>query len=365
MTPLQRYEKDLQSPEFVADPAQAEAVQALQALHQELASVKPADGGMQRLRRWFGRTPLQVPVRGLYLWGGVGRGKTYLMDNFFECLPFEEKQRMHFHRFMQRVHAELKMLVNTENPLDVVAERLAAESRVLCFDEFFVSDIADAMILSGLLKGLFLRGVTLVATSNIPLEQLYQDGLQRARFLPAIGLLQLHTRELNLDGGTDYRLRYLEQAEIYHSPLDEAADRMLAEEFHRLGPDQGELNGFIHINGRAIRVRGCCDDVVWFDFEAICDGPRSQTDYIEIAREFTTVLVGKVPVFTVEHENQARRFISLVDEFYDRHVKLILTAAEPAATLYQGQRLGFEFQRTLSRLEEMQSHEYLARPHRC
>ncbi|MEX0730434.1 MAG: cell division protein ZapE [Aquisalimonadaceae bacterium] len=363
MTPWQRYQADLQRPEFVADASQEAAVRALQALYDEVLEA-PEPPSLGRLWSLLGRRAERQPVRGLYLWGGVGRGKTYLMDTFHEALPFEDKQRMHFHRFMQQVHAQLKTLRDRQNPLTLVAARFAEQARVLCFDEFFVSDIADAMILSGLLEGLFREGVTLVATSNIPPDQLYRDGLQRQRFLPAIRLLNEHTRVLNVDGGTDYRLRYLEQAEIYHSPLDEEAEAILEEEFERLGPEQGEREGAIEINGRRVAVRGLSDDVVWFDFAAICDGPRGQEDYIEIAREFHTVLIGRVPVLGLELENQARRFISLVDEFYDRNVKLIIAAAEPAERLYQGKRLRFEFQRTVSRLEEMQSHAYLARPHR-
>jgi cell division protein ZapE len=370
MTPWERYQAALAGPDFVHDPAQERAMEALQDLHERLCAQViqappnrwPACPGCYGV---FRQPPRPQPLTGLYLWGGVGRGKTYLMDTFYDCLPFPEKRRMHFHRFMHSVHGQLKQVRDEQNPLKLVARDFAADARVLCFDEFFVSDITDAMILAGLLEALFEHGVTLVATSNIPPEDLYRDGLQRERFVPAIRLLQQHTRVLNVDGGTDYRLRYLEQAEIYHAPLDEAAERMLEEEFRRLAPEEGKRDCSITIEGRRIPVRALADDVVWFDFHAVCDGPRSQTDYIEISREFHTVFVSNVPVLDMTMENQARRFISLVDEFYDRKVKLIITAAAEPEHLYQGKRLRFEFERTISRLQEMQSRDYLARPHRA
>lgn len=360
LSPQQRYRQDLSCPGFIQDPAQAEAVTHLQALYEALLA-KPTRPWW---RFWQAATP--APVKGLYFWGGVGRGKTYLMDNFYESLPFERKMRVHFHRFMRRVHADLKRLTGTVNPLTQVAAGIADEARVICFDEFFVSDIGDAMILAGLLRELFARGVTLVATSNIPPQELYKDGLQRARFMPAIALLQAHTQGVNVDGGVDYRLRALEQADVYYSPLDEAAAEALKAAFARLCPAGAEVkeNVTLDIEGRPLAARRLADDVAWFDFAALCDGPRSQNDYIELAREFTTVIVADVPIFTVERDDQARRFINLVDEFYDRHVKMIVSAAAPLDALYAGGRLGFEFARTQSRLLEMRSREYLARAHR-
>ncbi len=265
------------------------------------------------------------------------------------------------------MHGDLTRLAGQRNPLERVADALAQEARVLCFDEFFVSDIGDAMILGELLSHVFERGVTLVATSNVAPRALYANGLQRARFLPAIDALERHTEVLNLDGGTDYRLRLLEQAQTYYSPLGESADALLAERFAALAPNRASVEDDVEleIEGRPIRCRRCADDVAWFAFAALCDGPRSQNDYIELARLYHAVLVSDVPVFDARAEDQARRFISLVDEFYDRNVKLIVSAAAPVETLYRGSRVAFEFERTRSRLLEMRSHDYLSRTHRA
>ncbi|MFI2812627.1 MULTISPECIES: cell division protein ZapE [Microbulbifer] len=365
LSPIERYQRDLQRPDFVADPAQEAAVEELQDLYERLCSERQAQGLWQRLQGLWQR-PAREPETGLYFWGGVGRGKTYLMDAFYESLPFAEKQRTHFHRFMREVHRELKRLDGEKNPLELVADGIAARTRVLCFDEFFVSDITDAMILASLLDALFRRGVALVATSNIEPEGLYRNGLQRARFLPAIDLLRRHTRVLNVDGGTDYRLRALERAELYHCPLDAEADRSLEESFASLIVEGAEIREYeaLDIEGRSIVARKEADDVAWFEFAELCDGPRSQNDYIELAREYHSVLLANVPRMDGRMENQARRFINLVDEFYDRCVKMVISAEVPVAELYQGRHLRFEFERTVSRLLEMQSREYLARPHR-
>ena len=369
MSPLERYQISLESEGFTEDRAQRIAIEKLQELYETLIKAEQDQQSFSLSRVFSQILPGDkaiTPVKGLYFWGGVGRGKTYLMDIFYDSLPFERKMRVHFHRFMRRVHRELKTLSQQKNPLSIVAERLAKETRVICFDEFFVSDITDAMILAGLFEGLFHRGVTLVATSNIIPDGLYKDGLQRARFLPAIALLNQHTEVVNVDGGTDYRLRCLEQAELYHTPLDAEADKSLQASFKNLVPDVNEIvqSTSINIEGRPIAARFLAEDVIWFDFAAICDGPRSQHDYIEIAKEFHAVLVSDIPIITVENEDLARRFINLVDEFYDRSVKLIISAAVPIPELYQGTRLAFEFDRTVSRLLEMQSHEYLALPHK-
>lgn len=368
MTPWQRYEADRAHPDFVRDPAQERTVRALQDLYDRLVRNPPSMPGpglLQRLGLRSSREPRWPQVDGLYLWGDVGRGKTYLMDLFYETLPFPEKQRLHFHRFMQMVHRRLGELPEVQDPLARVAREFAWDTRVLCFDEFHVSDITDAMLLGGLLRGLFGHGVTLVATSNIPPRELYRDGLQREQFVPAIDLLEAHTRVLELDGDTDFRLRFLAQAELYHWPLDADGDQRLRQEFERLAPEKPVFDTEITVEGRPIPARGLADDTAWFEFTALCDGPRGQADYIELARSFHSVLVGNVPVLDESRENQARRFIALVDEFYDHGVKLILSADASPEALYQGNRLRFEFERTLSRLHEMQSHEYLAGAHRA
>jgi cell division protein ZapE len=367
VTPLERYRADLLKPGFTRDAAQEMAVQHLQQLFDQLIAAETSAANHSLLSSLFAsfrRDKKIEPIRGLYFWGGVGRGKTYLMDTFYDALPFKRKLRAHFHRFMQRVHRELKALAGQKNPLQIIARNLAAEARVICFDEFFVSDIADAMILGGLFEALFGYGVSLVATSNIEPDGLYKDGLQRARFLPAIALLKRHTLVLNVDGGTDYRLRALEKAELYHYPLDAAADISLRRSFEALAPESGAADQIIEIEGREIRTRRLAGEVVWFDFAALCDGPRSQNDYIELAREYHAVLISNMPQLDASRDDQARRFINLVDEFYDRNVKLVVTAAVPLGQIYRGQRLQFEFERTKSRLLEMQSREYLGREHR-
>ena len=358
-SPLSQYRRLVDSGGFSPDPGQQTAVEALDALWHELQA-QPSGRLLGRLRRR--RTE---PVRGLYLWGGVGRGKTWLMDLFFDCLdgPLAQlRQRTHFHRFMQRIHAELRAEGNARDPLPRVAERWAQRCRVLCLDEFFVADIADAMLLGGLLQNLFARGVTLVTTSNTRPDQLYRDGLQRARFLPAIEAIERHTCVLELPGTTDYRLRILEQSEIFHHPLDDRADAVLTAAFDRFAAEC-ELDHDLEINGRNFHARRRGDGVIWFDFAELCERPRGSVDYIEIARAFNTVVVSDVPQLDDRDANAVRRLVTLVDEFYDRNVKLLMSAAAPPAALYEGSKLAFEFERTASRLTEMQSHDYLARPH--
>ncbi len=320
---------------------------------------------LQRLRRALRLPGNAECVPGLYLWGDVGRGKTFLMDLFFETLRVEKKTRIHFHRMMADVHRRLKTLGDVEDPLAKVAADIARQTQVLCFDEFFVSDIADAMILGRLLDGLFERGVTLVATSNSPPTELYANGLQRERFLPAIDLLQTRTRVIHLDGETDYRLRLLQQAGTYLTPVNADTMAKLSHYFHEIASGEVVERRLLDVLGRQIPTERCAKGVVWFDFEAICDGPRSQQDYIEIARWYPTVIISDIPVLTAEKENQARRFIALVDEFYDRKVKLIVSAAAEPESIYAGQKLTFEIQRTTSRLVEMQSTTYLHSAHLC
>ncbi len=364
MSVRSHYLSALQEHGFKSDASQLAAVDLLEQVHDELAAAAAARGPLRTLRRLLpGTGQGSAPVCGAYLWGGVGRGKTFVMDVFFDALPIDKKQRFHFHRLMYRVHNRLKALQGTTDPIAIVADELAADAKIICFDEFFVSDIGDAMILGRLLDALFSRGVTLVATSNIPPAELYKDGLQRQQFLPAIELLERHTRVVNLDAGHDYRLRVLKRAEIWHAPLDDAAEANLHGYFAAIAPDKGSTDQPMEILGRDIQTRRRAAGVAWFDFGALCDGPRSQDDYIEIARAFQTVLLSKVPRMGPEQENQARRFIALVDEFYDRRVKLIVSAEQPATQIYCGTRLTMEFQRTRSRLTEMQSHQYLAQAH--
>ena len=364
---------------FAHDPAQDAALRELDALHRQLAQ----GTGRQRwgrVRAWAeagaasptslrGRLAARLRggatgVAGLYLWGGVGRGKTYLMDLFFECLPFDAKLRLHFHRFMLRVHNDLRRLAGAPNPLSEVADGMAREARVLCFDEFFVSDIGDAMILGELIGALFDRGVTLVATSNIEPRRLYENGLQRRRFLPAIERIERHMQILRLDGATDHRLRVLSDADTYHRPADAVAERRLAECFAALAPQPPRDAARLEVNGRVLQTRRATDDVAWFDFAELCEGPRSQNDYVELSREFHAVVVSGVPAFGAEREDAARRFIGLIDELYDRNVKLVLSAEAGIDELYRGERLGTEFERTASRLREMQSLDYLGRSHK-
>jgi cell division protein ZapE len=355
-SPLSHYQQLVGSGQFTPDPAQASAAAALDTLWHALQRERHPTL-IDRLRR---NPP--VYCKGIYLWGGVGRGKTWLMDLFFQHLPVKRKQRIHFHRFMQRVHGSLQQMGNVRDPLPRIAADWAAACRVLCLDEFFVSDIADAMLLAGLLENLFKNGVTLVTTSNIEPDGLYRDGLQRAKFLPAIDLIKQQTNVVELTGDTDFRLRILEQSEIYHYPLDAASDVVMTQSFNRMAAEC-ELNHDLDINGRNFHARRRGDGIIWFEFDELCDKPRGSVDYIEIARAFNTVVLTNMPQLGEEDSNAARRFVTLVDEFYDRNVKLLISAAVPPKELYTGRRLSFEFERTVSRLTEMQSHDYLARPH--
>ena len=362
MTPQAEYQQLLDSGKLEPDPAQAEIVALLHALHQQLLQPRPKPGLLQRLSKR--KKHPNPPLRGLYLWGSVGRGKTWLVDLFYNALPAGQKRRVHFHRLMQEIHEALAGLRNQPDPLDRIAGELAQHIRILCLDEFIVTDIGDAMILAQLLRSLFQRGVTLVTTSNTKPENLYLGGIQRASFLPAIALLQQHTLVAELRGCVDYRLRYLQQAKVYHTPLGHDSDRIMREEFQRLAPEQGSVGGTIKIFHRDIPLVRIADDLVWFDFESICGPPRSQADYLEIARCFHTVMISGIPRLTVTQDDATRRFLYLLDEFYDRKVKLIVSAECAPESLYQGKRLAFDFQRAVSRLQEMQSTDYLATPHR-
>ncbi|MCW8950961.1 MAG: cell division protein ZapE [Sedimenticola sp.] len=367
MTPEQYYQRQLERSEVVADPDQAAAVAELQALYERLIKPQPAAPEPDLFSRLLKRkSPQQTaPIKGVYLWGGVGRGKTWLVDLFFNLLPFPDKLRIHFHHFMRETHEAMGRHKGVRNPLERVAEELASRTRILCLDEFIVTDIGDAMILAQLLKSLFEKGVTLVTTSNTEPDNLYKNGLQRTSFLPAIALLNQHTQVIKLDAGTDYRLRYLEQATVYHTPLGDAVNERLNIEFQHLAPEPGEAGGTVTLYGREIPVKRRADDLIWFDFLSICGPPRSQADYLELARCYHTVMISDIPLLGGDLDDAVRRFVFLVDEFYDRGVKLIISAAAPPHQLYQGERLAFEFERAVSRLQEMQSIEYLSREHKA
>ena len=369
LSPASRYQLALNEGTHQPDDVQREAVSRLEMIYQELTA-KPAEAEQSGgLKAAFGRLlgkkvpQAQAPVRGLYMWGGVGRGKTWLMDLFFLSLPGVRKQRLHFHRFMLRVHEELTALQGKSDPLEIVADRFKAETDVLCFDEFFVSDITDAMLLGGLMKALFARGITLVATSNIPPDELYRNGLQRARFLPAIDAIKQHCDIMNVDAGVDYRLRTLTQAHLWLSPLNADTTREMDTLWQALAGAKREHAPTLEINHRPLPTLGVENQTLAVSFTTLCVDARSQHDYIALSRLFHTVMVLDVPVMTKLMESEARRFIALVDEFYERHVKLVVSAEVPLYEVYQGERLKFEFQRCLSRLQEMQSEEYLKLEH--
>lgn len=367
-TPKQRYCSDLTREGFVADRAQKQAVDHLETLYYRLVAAynhKRDKSFASKMKRIIKRKK-NNPVLGLYLWGGVGRGKTYLMDSFFESLPFESKLRIHFHRFMRRVHKDLEEFKGHANPLEKVADKISSETMVICFDEFFVSDITDAMILGKLFEALFSRGLCLVATSNVEPSQLYKNGLQRQRFLSAIKLIQTRCQVINVDSGTDYRLRTLTSTPLYHQPLTDKSQNAIASIFNSLVADKGTVieNAEVSVGGRDIPIVAKASDVIWFDFRAICEGPRSQNDYIDLSCEYHAVVISNIPMLNKDKDDATRRFINLVDEFYDRNVKLVISAMQPLETLYQGSKLAFEFERTKSRLIEMQTLEFLSRAHR-
>ncbi|VAX02248.1 ATPase, AFG1 family [hydrothermal vent metagenome] len=361
---IDQYRQITTEPGFHFEASQALAVAHLQALGDRLIHRPPSPPRPASLvGRLFARKP-PAPIPGLYLWGGVGRGKTWLMDLFFETLPFEQKLRLHFHRFMQEIEDELAHLRRQRDPLRIVAHRFAGRTRILCLDELYVEDITNAMLLHGLLTALTNEGISLVFTSNTAPQGLYKNGLQRERFLPVIALIEQHTQVFELRGDTDHRLRHLQKADTWYTPADTHSEKQLAQRFHELAPCEGRPNRPLLINHRPIACHLYADDVAWFDFFPLCHGPRSSHDYIELARRLHTVFISAVPIMGEEQDDWAHRFIDLVDEFYDRRVKLLVSAAAEPAALYTGQRLAFEFRRTASRLAEMRSTEYQALPHR-
>jgi cell division protein ZapE len=348
------YEAELVARGYTADPAQLRAVDALERCAQEWAVYK--EKRSNPLKKLINRP--DIP-RGVYMYGGVGRGKSFLMDCFFGAVPLKRKTRLHFHEFMREVHRELSGLQGTVNPLDELAKRIARKYRLICFDEFHVADITDAMILHRLLAALFDNGVGFVTTSNFKPDDLYPNGLHRDRILPAIALLNQKLEVINVDNGTDYRRRTLEQLKLYHTPLGAEADAAMRDAFDRLAEKQDE-EPVLHIEARDIHARRKAGGLVWFDFKTLCGGPRSQNDYLEIATQFHTVLLSDVPHMPVRMASEARRFTWLVDVLYDRRVKLIMSAAVAAELLYTEGPLAHEFPRTVSRLNEMQSSEFLA-----
>ena len=350
----QAYEAELAAKGFQSDPAQLRAVQALQRCADEWAVYKSRRSNA--LKKLLVRP--EIP-KGVYMYGGVGRGKSFLMECFFDAVPLKRKVRLHFHEFMREVHRELAGLQGTQNPLDVLGERISKRYKLICFDEFHVADITDAMILHRLLVALFENGVGFVTTSNFEPNGLYPNGLHRDRILPAIALLNQRMEVVNVDNGTDYRRRTMEQVRLYHTPLGEQADKEMAQAFDQLAEIHDE-DPVLRIEARELRARRKAGGVVWFDFRELCGGPRSQNDYLEIANQFHTVMLSGVPHMPVSMASPARRFTWLIDVLYDRRVKLILSAAVPPEALYTEGPLAHEFPRTVSRLNEMQSKEFLA-----
>jgi cell division protein ZapE len=362
---LAAHERLIRERGLVQDAAQRAVVQRLSTLADDLDDRQPPSRLRRRLATAFPmRFPLQEP-RGVYLWGKVGRGKTWLLDLFLAQVPPAQRTRLHFHHFMRDVHRELAALGRVERPLERVASAIARRTRVLCLDELYVADIGDAMILHGLFSTLLREGVVLLMSSNWPPGRLYEGGLQRDRFLPAIALLEQKLDVLELAGSTDYRLRHFAQADTYVLDDNPDAGGQLASLFDSLAEGEVSEGGAMRVEDRPIPMKRAASGMAWFDFQSLCEGPRGALDYIEIARELHTVFITGVPVFDALRDDAARRFVSLVDEFYDRGVKLVVGAAAEPAQLYRGERLAMAFERTASRLMEMRSREYLAREHRA
>ena len=360
MKPSEMYRDLIQQPGFVPDPAQQHSVGLLDELYSRVCDERP----VLWWQRVFSPRGTHQPLKGLYFWGGVGRGKTLLMDLFYQALPERvSAERVHFHHFMNDIHEALRELGDVELPLRKVARSIAARARVLCLDEFVIIDIGDAMIMAGLLEALFAEGVVLVTTSNARPDDLYRGGLQRARFLPAIEMIKRQCDVVNLDGEEDYRLRFLSQTDLYSVPHDAEAERRIREYIEQhVAPVQTQPPALV-VNGRELAHHFCAEDTVWFSFAQLCETTRSQNDYIELARLFNTLILTDIRQMQSADDDVARRFVLLIDVLYGRHVKLICTAAVDPEQLYLGKRLEFEFQRTSSRLNEMQSEEYLAQAH--
>jgi cell division protein ZapE len=354
MSVYQNYLTELEARGFKSDPAQLRAVDALERCATEWSHYK--EKRSNSLKKIINHP--DIP-RGVYLYGGVGRGKSFLMDCFFESVPLKRKTRLHFHEFMREVHRELRELQGNADPLDILGEQMSKRFKLICFDEFHVADITDAMILYRLLDALFKHGVGFVTTSNFKPDDLYPGGMHRDRILPAIELLNSKLEVINVDNGTDYRRQTLEMVDLFHCPSGPQADAAMTDAFNRLAECQDQ-EPLLHIESREIKARRRAGGVVWFNFKDICGGPRSQNDYLEIASQFHTVFLSDVPYMPVNKASEARRFTWLVDVLYDRHVKFILSAEVQAAELYTEGPLAHEFVRTVSRLREMQSAEFLA-----
>ncbi len=348
------YELTLAERGYRADPAQLRAIDSLERCENEWADYKARRSNA--LTKLIARPPIP---RGVYMYGGVGRGKSFLMDCFFNAVPLQRKTRLHFHEFMREVHRELAELQGIVNPLQALGARIARRHRLICFDEFHVAVVTDAMILHRLLEALFENRVSIVTTSNFKPDDLYPNGLHRDRILPAIELLKTRLEVVGVDAGTDYRQATLAQVGLYHTPLGEAAERALTDAFERLAEAKDE-SALLHIEHRELRARRRAGGVVWFDFRELCGGPRSQNDYLELASQFHTLLLAGVPQMSPRLASEARRFTWLVDVLYDRRVKLIMSAEVEPEGLYTEGPLAHEFPRTVSRLREMQSAEFLA-----
>lgn len=363
MTPLQRYQADIKIGRIKSDEKQLLAVQCTQRLFTELTLAPQKRTSL--LSSIFKRK--KTLVQGLYLWGGTGRGKTYLVDSFYDCLPTDKKHRVHFHRFMLEIHQQLDALPKSSNPLEIIAKKLASKMDVLCLDEFHVHDIADAMLLAGLLKAMFEQGITLVATSNIAIHDLYKNGLQRERFMYAIELIAEYTNEIDLGDGTDYRFNVLGDSENFYilnkDNAKETIDKLLTQKFTELAPCLAKNNRSIEINNRNINYIAYADDVIWFDFHELCQTNRSAYDYITIAESFHTVLVSNIQVLYEQDDAAAKRFVHFIDAIYDHNVKFLASATAGPSELYKGKRMVFAFDRTISRLAEMNTEQYLKLAH--
>ena len=357
-SPLTWYQAASQQTAFIRDAAQARAIEHLDRLWTELMMFK------RKRNRFLGRSlrSPQLP-KGLYFYGGVGRGKSFLMDAFYGCLPYRRKRRVHFHAFMAEIHQRLRGLKSEANPLKAVAAEIAKETRVLCFDEFHVSDIADAMILGRLLENLFNEGVVLVATSNYAPSELYPQGQNRSSFLPTIALIEEKLTILNVDGGEDYRHRTLTAAEVFYIPANDENERKLADLFTQVTADQVERPSEIEIHGRMLRCKKRTDKAIWFDFRMLCFGPRSQADYLYLSEHYEMIFVSGIEKLSQAERAEARRLTWLIDVMYDYRVKFCATCDVPVGEIYVEGDFAQEFVRTASRLTEMQSQEYLNLPH--